>query len=348
MGSPSEGMLNHYRAVEIATGISLAPLIEESFHDEQLFYAPMTPNPRLLAVMAATLLEQLGATREEVALARASRPRLPRQAEELPIHPRIAERLGLRYVNGQTCYRLGQELSFTFAEYVALYTEGLQANIVPASQEEDATPPLAALIMDLPTMPTSLTSGTQRPLTSIHDLLGGGKVDEASRQLALLCHDEPDFAEAHELLAETRWRSRELAGTAEAARRSLALAPQRGIAWRLLGHAADASGDASSAMVAAVEAVRFDPLSPDARNLLAEILESGSERGRAIEILRQGLALGVWNAQTFSLLGNFHLRDNELKKAEEALMLGLDIEPQRADMRRGLTDVRNMQAESAA
>lgn len=98
-------------------GISVAPFLRERYRDEMLFYMFNHPSKSVFRHMSDQVLARLGL------------PRLPDEAmrgqdcgqrEMVPVHPGLARRLGLRFVNDTTRYLVNGRMT-GFEEYVRMY-----------------------------------------------------------------------------------------------------------------------------------------------------------------------------------------------------------------------------------
>lgn len=355
------------RQRDAKTGFDLAPLIEADFRTHALFRSPHHPNLPLFGAIASQLFELLNVPAETIRLALASLRTSPFPPDELPIHPAIARHFGLAFADAETRYTYFGEGRFTFAEYVLRYMRyendrGLRIGTAMALGGGDANQALALLDAGLANVPGSISGLRTRALM----LERVGRRDEAIDAYRRSVEADPEDLESLVALADALAQHGDGAGAEAAARRALAIAPDHAPAHAALAHAALAAGDTRLALASAREAARLvpgrlayqrlcgqalmrdgdlpgaeaaarhavamDPLAADSRNLLAEIFEEQGRRAEAIAVLEEGLALDCRNGQTFSLLGNFHLRDRDLAAAEEAFACGVEIEPGRADL----------------
>lgn len=355
------------RQRDARTGFDLAPLIEADFRTHALFRSPHHPNLRLFGAIASQLFALLNVPAETIRLALASLRTSPFPSDELPIHPAVARHFGLAFADAETRYTYFGEGRFTFAEYVLRYMRydndrGLRIGTAMALGGGDAHQALALLDAGLANVPGSVSGLRARALM----LDRVGRRDEAIDAFRRSVEAAPDDLESLVALADALAQQGDGAGAEAAARRALAIAPDHAPAHAALAHAALAAGDTRLGLASAREAVRLvpgrlayrrlcglalmrdgdlpgaeeaarravamDPLAADSRNLLAEIFEEQGRRAEAIAVLEDGLALDCRNGQTFSLLGNFHLRNRDLAAAEAAFARGVAIEPGRADL----------------
>jgi tetratricopeptide (TPR) repeat protein len=337
LARPVESMFDFYHAVDRNEGYRLAPAIEKEFYDEQLFSSPITPSSRLITILAAQIFERLGVGADQLGRMLDSRLQTQASAVDLPIHPNLAKAIGLRFIGADTRYRFDSSTYLTFREYVEAY--------LAASNLDSAAGPVRSARQHIG---DRMFASPLRPAIDTHQLLNEMRSLKSHDPLTVvstmgaICSEKPRWSEACELLAEACWAAGDMAGTRDAADQASRSNLDSRSAWRFLGLAERALGNMNEAEQAAVAAVRSDPLSPDAYNLLAELLEDRGQRRAAIDSLECGLKLGVSNAQTFSLLGNFFLRDGSLDRSEEAFAFGARLEPRRIDLRQSLKEVRRL------
>jgi FkbH-like protein len=353
------------------TGFDVAPAVESRFRSEALFRTPHHPNAPLFGVVAAQLFERLSVPTDTIEAALRSLRTTPFPPDELPIHPGVIRHFGLTFADENTRYSYFDEGRFTFAEYVLRYMRyennyplrlgiasadgGDPAEVLGLLQEGLARSPQSmrgwrargialdrlgrhaeacdafrqAIEVD-PVSPEGLIA-----LSVSHRMAGEAEaaLETAERAVALA----PSYHLSHRALAEAQIASG--APCSDAAYAAVQLLPSA-VNLHLLGLATAASGGLELAEDAARRLLAMDPLSPDARNLLAETLEDRSRRDEAIAVLNEGVGLGVENGQTFSLLGNFHWRNGDLAAAETAFARGAELEPARLDIVKCRDDVR--------
>jgi tetratricopeptide (TPR) repeat protein len=106
---------------EVAGGWPVAETVAAWFRREPVFLSPTHPNARVCRVMATELFRRLGARPDEIERMARATTRAPMPREELPVHPGLARHLGLRWVGPQRRWRLLNEGSFSFPEWVRRY-----------------------------------------------------------------------------------------------------------------------------------------------------------------------------------------------------------------------------------
>ena len=118
--------LNTERTKEARTPVQYVDWILENYRHKPLFNTINHPRTELLTISANTILEELGMDRlSEKALQKFPPPFAD---FEQPIHPQVAEFLGLEFVSPQQRYHVyGAEL--TFEEYATRYIKCRRNNI---------------------------------------------------------------------------------------------------------------------------------------------------------------------------------------------------------------------------
>lgn len=351
---------------------AIAPVVEARFRTEALFRTPHHPNAPLFGVVARQLFERLDVPETTIEAALRSLHATPFPPDELPIHPGVIRHFGFTFANEDTRYSYLDEGRFTFREYVGRYmryenNHPLRVGIATADQG-DPVAALAALDDGLARSPQSVRGWRARgialdrlgrhaeardafaraadidpdnpePLIAAslsHRVAGEGEAALAKAEQAVKI--APLYAGAHRSLAEARLNAG-MASATEAAQEAVRLLPSMAN-LHLLGIVTAGNGGLDLAEEVARRLVAMEPMSPDTRNLLAETLEDQSRRDEAIAVLQDGVAMGVENGQTYSLLGNFHWRNGNLAAADEAFDRGVQVDPNRPDLVKCRDDVR--------
>ena len=370
--------MDRQRERDAKTGFDLAPAIEAHIRTEPLFLTPHHPNARLFGIVAQQLFESMKVPGDMIETAIASLRRTPFPPDELPIHPGIIRHFGLTFADAETRYSYFDEGRFTFSEYVLRYmryesNHDLREGIALAT-DGDPQRVLGSLERGLQRSPGSLRGlrakgmvldrlgrrdealtayreaiaagpdETEGHIALARFLLGSGDIAgarfEARKAVAL----DPLDAAAHAALAEVEVRADDAAALPPA-REAARLIPGRTDYQQRLGIALMLAGDLDEARRETEKLLLMEPAMADPRNLLAEIHETQGRRAAAIAVLLEGIALGIENGQTYSLLGNFRLRDGELELAEAAFRHGVEIAPDRPDLQVCLDKVRVQQDE---
>jgi FkbH-like protein len=374
----SEIYFDKQRERDRRSGFDIALEVETRFRTEALFRTPHHPNAPLFGVVASQLFERLGVPADTVAAALRSLHTTPFPPDELPIHPGVIRHFGFTFADEETRYSYFDEGRFTFRDYVLRYmryenNHPLRVGIA-AAEHGDPAEVLALLDDGLARSPESMRGWRARGIVldragrhveartaferaadvdpaspegpialSISHRVAGER-DDAVRAAERAVAIAPTYYLGHRVLAEARLEI-DPATAINAAQEAARLLPSMANLL-LLGRATSTSGGLELAESAMRRLVVADPLSPDARNMLAEVLEDRGRRAEAIAVLTDGRQLGVENGQTFSLLGNFHWRNGELPAAEEAFERGVQVDPNRADIAKCRDDVRAQRGSS--
>jgi len=374
----SEIYFDKQRERDRRTGFDLAPAVEARFRTEALFRTPHHPNAPLFGEVASQLFTRLGVPADTIEAALRSLYTTPFPPDELPIHPGVIRHFGLTFADDKTRYSYFDEGRFTFRDYVLRYmryenNRALRLGIATA-EHGDAAEALALLDEGLARSPESMRGWRARGIV----LDRVGRHGEACAAFARAAEVAPASPEGAVALSISHRVAGEHEDAVRAAERAIAIAPTYFFGHRVLAEAR-LEADPAMAVAAAQEAARLlpsmtnllllaratstsggldlaenairrliaaDPLSADARNMLAEVLEDMGRRPEAITVLTEGIELGVENGQTFSLIGNFRWRDGALAEAEEAFERGVQVDPSRPDLAKCRDDVRAQRASS--
>ncbi|MBV8848829.1 MAG: tetratricopeptide repeat protein [Methylobacteriaceae bacterium] len=371
--------LDKQRERDVATGFSIAPLVEGRFRTERLFLTAEHPDGWLFGVVARQLFERMGVPGSVIETALETLTRSPFPPTELPLHPGVIAHFGLPYADEATRYPMNEEGRFTFSEYVLRYMRyennpELRAALYMATRE-DSSLVLEKLYSALETSPLSVAAHR----TKGDMLFRLGRVGEAIEALQEAIRIAPDHAQSYADLALMLSRSGQSARACEVAEQAIAVDPKLGGAHSVLAEARIYSGDLPGALMPAREGVRLSPgrahgyrmfamalhgtgqsveaegvirtamlIEPevaDHRNLLAEILEAQQRREEALDALEEGIAAGWKNDQTYSLLGNFLLWAGALDRAEQAFAEGAELyDHYRPDLRDCMIQVQQIRA----
>jgi tetratricopeptide (TPR) repeat protein len=236
--------------------MQLGDYITSRLPTEQVFVHLHHPNLALFLVMLREVFARLGCSGAEIEGAAAATRISPFPPAEPPVHPRIAEHLGLQWATPDRTYRFafGERLSWeTFAaRYVA----------------HDWNEPL------------------QRALSEIHqDLPPAELADLAARMEAAASHY--DSAEGFFALTLLRQRLGDLPGAMAAARRMLEIDPQ---SIQLIARHAELlveTGEVAAGLAACEDLVTWQPGFAQARII---VFETYARLGRVADALREARA----------------------------------------------------------
>ncbi len=366
--------MDQQRERDRRTGFDLSSIMEADFRREALFMSPHHPNRRLFGVLLSQLFDKMGVESGVTDIALRSMLKAPFPSGELPLHPGVIRHFGLEFAGDDTRYAFHAEGRFTFDEYVLRYMTyahnyELRKGMYLIHRGDHAGA-LESLNMALDLQPQS-DQGWRSKGSALHHL---GRPQEAVEAYRRATEVEPEDAQAWLEYADSLMFSGRLREAVEAARRVVELAPQYGFghlvltealvklgeidgaapaareAFRLLpGHfhallwsgiAFSLTGDLEGAAVNELKAIAMQPMAADPRNVLAEVYYKQGRREEAMAVLEACVSEASPNAQTFSLIGNFRLRIEDIAGALQAFERGLEIEPGRADLQSQAKDAR--------
>ncbi len=366
--------MDQQRERDQRTGFDVASILEADFRREALFMSPHHPNRRLFGVLLSQLFDKMGVEPGVTSIALSAMLKAPFPSGELALHPGVIRHFGLEFADDHSRYAFHAEGRFTFDEYVLRYMTYAHNHELRKGMylihQGDLAGAVESLEIALERQPQA-DQGWRSKGLALHHL---GRQAEAIAAYRKATEIVPDDAQAWFEYAGSLMFGGRLAEAAEAGRRTVALAPQYGFghlvltevlvklgdiqgavlagreALRLLpgnfdtllwsGIAFSLSGDKEGAIANELKAMAMQPMSADPRNVLAEVYEDLGRRSEAIMVLEACASDATPNAQTFSLLGNFHLRASEMLKAAHAFERGLEIEPGRADLQSQASEAR--------
>lgn len=363
------------------TGFRIASLIETDFRDEALFMSPHHPNRRLFGSLMTQLFDRMGVGAELTGLALHSMLKAPFPSGELPLHPGVISHFGLRFADDRTRYTFHAEGRFSFDEYVLRYMRyahnyELRKGMYLIHQG-DLAGAVESLDVALQASPESDQGWRSKGLALHHmgrraeaieayrratevapddaeawfdyaeALMYGGPLDEAADAARQAIAIAPEYGFGHLVLTEILVKANEVVGAAAAGREALRLLPGRPRTLLWSGIAFLMNGDPDAARANMLKAIVMEPRVADHRNVLADTYETQGRRDDAIAALEACMAEASPNAQTFSLLGNFHMRSGDVARAAEAFERGLELEPGRADLQSQARDARERLSEPA-
>lgn len=351
--------LDRQRQRDTATGFALTDFIEANFRERRLFLTAEHPDAELFGVAARQLFDKMGVSPGITERALGTLFRTPFPPTELPLHPGVVAHFGLRYADHATRYVYLDEGRFTFDEYVLRYMRyennpGLRKAIYMVDRQPSAET-LAQLEAALPMSP-----GAARGLAVKGTLLLRlNRADEAVAAYRAAVAIEPDRPENPIGLARALVRANDLREAEAWARNSIAIAPLLDTAHLALAEVLIAARELDAAVQSAAEALRLtahkgeicyllaiamlgagriaeaedyarsgwaaEPRNPVHVNVLAEALEQQGRRPEALTLLDTCRIDDVANDQTYSLLGNFWMRDGAFDRAEQAFEFGAQI-----------------------
>ncbi len=334
--------LDQQRDRDERTGFELASILEGGFRDRALFMSPHHPNAWMFGEFLGQLLDRLQMPADEIAAMRDALLASPFPSGELPVHPAVARHFGLAFVDDDTRYKFHDEGRFSFPEHVLRYMRYEHNHTLRVGMRyfHEGQPDAALPLLDegLKTSPHSAHGWRARGL-----ILGRqGRREEAAEAFGRSVEEDRQVPDAYADLSRTLMELGREADAMGLAREAVALAPHHGPSQLIFGEllfrlrdfpgavaaASEAArllpmesypawvaaashwhaGDPDGARAFCLRALNLEPAMVDPRNLLAETYEREGRRSDAVATLEEGVALGGVNDQTYSLIGNFHLR----------------------------------------
>lgn len=323
-----EVYLERQRLRDEAAGFRLAELIAEHFRTERLFLTPFHPDLRVTLALASQLFARLGVTDGDIDSMRRHLFRTPFPLNELPIHPRVREHFGLRFLPADYRYRLFPEGRFAFREYARRYMTfdcnlPLREGLWRAWRGEDAAA-LPLIEQGLARTPDS-AAGWQ----GLSDRLARlGRAAEARAAVARAIAAEPEAAEhraAEAKLLASVGRSSEAAASARIA---VELEPANAAYYIFLSDLLRQQGDFDGAIEAILAAVRLSPPSYALQMRLSELLAQSGRDPEAIAAAKQAIALQPDDsAPAYNHLSHLLERQDRLEDAIRAGRQAIAIGP---------------------
>lgn len=373
----AELFLDRQRERDAATGFEIAGEIERGFRTEKMFLTGEHPDARIFGVVAEQLFRHMDLPSAHIDQALASLFRSPFPATELPLHPGVIAHFGLTFADADTSYQYMHERKQTFADYVLRYmrfdNNPLLRRALFEADRQDPAATLALLDEALLHSPASarghqvrgvLLERLGRPEEAVEayhravsqeptdpdlhiSLAGGlrrnGRLEEATQVARAAIAVAPVHAPSHIALAEVEGDRKDMPAMAAAAAEAIRLDPGNGHSFRMLGIGLAATGQVAEAEPYARQGMLAEPQVADHVNLVAELVEGQGRRSDAIDLLEEKWTAGVFNDQTFSLMGNFWLREGRLDRAEAVFREGADrYGESRRDIVECLAQVRGM------
>ncbi len=182
-------------------------------------------------------------------------------------------------------------------------------------------------------------------ISRIEEMIGAGKLDEASRVLQQITEEDPNLYLGHLLLGYTFMQLGKLPLAAQVTRRAYALEPQDPAVNYQLGQTELALGNTESAIDHFTAALRLRaeqnlPPAPEYHITLADALSQSGQTAAATQQMDQALAAdragaiaaaGIVGPAAQVALARALARRQELSEASELFAQAADREPHRAD-----------------
>lgn len=254
---------------EAAGGWPVADTIATHFRREPVFLSPTHPNARVCRLMATELFRRLGARPGDVERMAQATTRPPMPREELPVHPALARHFGLRWAGPARRWRLLNEGSFTFSEWVLRYmrydwNEALEEGLAASRGADPAR------------APGLLEAGLARSPGSA----------EGQNALRIL------------MAKQERWEEATAAGE-----RAIAADPDYAVYRLELGALLVRRGRREEAERIYREAIAVEPSLVKAHVLLAAVLAGRGEKEAAAAWVSEAMAVGAYDRGLRGVLG---------------------------------------------
>ncbi len=323
-----EMYLERQRLRDAATGFRLADLIAEHFRTEHLFLTPFHPNTRVTLALAEQLFRRLWVAEGEIAGMRRRLVRSPFPLDELPIHPRVREHFGLRFVAADYRYRHSPYGRFTFHEYARRYMTfdcniPLRKGLWHAWRGEDAEA-LPLIEEGLVQMPDSAVGWQGLSNTLARQGRTGPALAAVARAIAAAPEEaEHRVAQAKLLAEEQHW-----ADAVAAARIAAGLEPTSGAHHLMLSDLLFRQGDLDGAIEAMLAAIRIAGPSSALQMRLSELLAQRGRDPEAIVAVEQAIALHPEDsARAYNHLSHLLARQGRLADAIAAIGRSIEAAP---------------------
>jgi len=294
--------LERQRVRDAACGMNLADFIGARYRQELLFTTPGHLGLSLSRLLITNVFEMLDVPYALIDNAVRSLHTPPFPASEMPIHPGVAEILGLTYVMPDRRYRFLDEGYYTFAAFAGRY---LTNEWVPEMADAMALLRLGQDEAGLPTMREALRRcpGTAMAWQIFAvALLRTGQAEEAKAAMlhALqLAPPDPDILAA---AAYVFTECGDPGGAEDAARTAITLFPGTMAGQHMQAKILLFRDRPHEAAVIARMVVAGDPTNIGAARLLANLLQRTGKFAEREAVLRQTLALDPSDAETLGAL----------------------------------------------
>ncbi len=281
--------LEMQRRRDRGTGIDIAGVLARDLRHQYMFHGKGHPAEPVYRLQARHVFAALGVPANLIAAAEQAAGDVGPSINQAPVHPRVAEHLGLGYIRPDQRYRHNEEGAFTFAESVERYidhvwvpalSEGLwlQRNARPA----EAVPKLRD---GLARCPGSL-AGWRALGTALAELARPAEAQAAlHRALGL----EPQDPATLVAIARLALRRGDIAAAEQYAHAAAAVAPYDQQSHIVLAHALAAGDQQRQAVAAARHAWRLGPGEAWAVVTYARQLRAAGDLDAAERLVRAAL-----------------------------------------------------------
>ncbi len=292
----AEFHLERQRDRDAACDMRFADFIAENYRREALFSTQGHPNLAVSRLMIEQVLTSMAVPYSliDAALRLLWAPPFPRG--ELPIHPRVAEILGLSFVAPGQRYVFMHEGAYTFEDYARRYMAcewdaDLERGL--ATLHSDAAEAAVALVQ----ASLSRCEGSGQAWRQLAVALAHlGRDQEADEAMATALRRDPKNHETHAAWAGILGRRRDYAAAEDAARIAITLCPVATVGHRMLADLLGRQSRYPEAIAVARIALAIDPADGRSTTLLAHLLRLARRSREAADVLRRACELEPDNA----------------------------------------------------
>ena len=285
--------IDRQRRRDELTGFQIADLIEKYYAEEHIFLSSYHPNTRITLALASQTFSLLDVGSADIERLNSALRRSPFPQSEVPIHPRVAGHLGLKFVGPGHRFNYMSDGAISFRDYAIAYmrytwNRELEEGIAIARQD---------------------VSGKALPL------------------VAAGLTRAPNSAPGHEALALAYHQVGRRAEAIASMRRAIELDAGMLSARIHLGKMLADEGEFEAAVEELRQAVALDPYSHAAIGLLGRLLLSRGCTAEAKRVFEQGLASDPREPSLYIELGHSQFLLGDMASAEEAFRAALHLEP---------------------
>ncbi len=287
--------LDRQRERDTACGLEFAGTIAETYQREQLFTTQGHPGLGLSRLFVRKVFEAIGVPDALVHETLRSLLAAPFPTSEMPIHPGVANILGLRFHDPEQRYQFGDEGCFTFREFSLRYLAHTWCPDMRAAfallRDNDFERGILKLRQAL--LQCAGSASAWRALG--YALWRTARLDEAETAIRRALQLGPPHPDAFALLAEVLLQREDVDAADEAAREGAALFPEHAgllhVQVKLLAH----RGRIEEAVAVARVAAAREPADVGALWVLATHLRLAERTDEAAAVWRQALAVDPTN-----------------------------------------------------
>lgn len=325
------------RRQDEATGLNVADHIQARFRTNNLFLTKGHLSLDLFRFQASWVFERMDAPYSLIETALRSLRAPPFPVDELPIHPALADHLGLAFANRNRRYRFRREGAFTFEEWAERYMDYAWAPDLAEGiwlTHGGGTPAQALPLLEagLARCPTSVAGWLAFGLTLAR--LGRSEAaDEAVDRARSLDPADPEGPRTRAIIRLLHGRHAE---AALAAREAIDLFPFDGASHRTLADALARAGDLAGAAQIAGHAARVQPGDPGGWSMQGEFLTRMGRHAEALAPVRALVAMAPGEARHHGQLGRTLAPTGDHSGAEAAYRTAMALDPENLEFQGGL------------